>query len=182
MPAKSKAEKEILFKKAFPGDIFFSRNCGPVSWLIRKLTKFSYSHVFVKLNSCQVIEADTQGIKISNAEIYLYDAGTTICKVPLPDNIDAVNFISYLTSKIGNKYDYFLLLGHILAKIFKISRWRENVLNAANKYTCSEYVSSAIMHAGMQLSFDPSQITPKELYYALKGSDKNAGKLGNLKE
>lgn len=171
--ANNTAAKDILFDQAFPGDIFFSRNYGPISWLIRKFTGFKYSHVFVKLSSNQVIESDTKGIKISNAKIYLNSISTVLEKISLPDSVDSVAFINYLTSKVGKKYDYGLLLGHLLSKIFKITRWGENILNAANRYTCSEYVSEALSQAGMIFKFKPSQITPKELYYALKGSNKS---------
>ena len=169
--------KQDLFDAAEPGDIFFSRSRTCISWLIRKATKFHSSHTFVKVNERTVIESDVGGIKIHPAKKYLDDCVCGIECVQLPKGIDRRLFIDKLSEKTGSYYDYGILLGSLISKVFKITRWRDNILNGVSRYTCSEYVAECLKLSGMEFSMPTSQITPKDLYYLLKKAEaKNSPK------
>lgn len=165
--AKSKSTKEKLINSANIGDIIFSRENRLISKLVRKLTAFDFSHVLVKVSSLHLVEAAATGIKIISTKAYVNDRAAVITSLPLPKCVDRPEFINDLLSKVNNKYDYFLFIGLILSKMLRLSRWKENILNFTNRYTCSEYISEALAASGMNFGYDTSQITPKELYYAI---------------
>ncbi len=165
---KSNHDKHEVFEKALPGDLFFSRSKTFVSWLIRKITKFHSSHVFVKVNGRTVIESDIGGVNIHPAKKYLDDYTTEFECVSLPNSVCRKKFIENLSEKIGCFYDYGILLGGVISRVFRINRWRDMIFNAASRYTCSEYVAEALSNSGMDFTLPTSQITPKDLYYSLK--------------
>jgi hypothetical protein len=159
--------KTKLFEKASPGDVFFSSSKTPISWLIRKITGFNRSHVFVKVNDRTIIEADVGGIKLRPIKKYLDDSKTEIELISLPTNVNRQSFIEKLNEKVGSYYDYGILIGGVISAIFHITRWQENILNGVSRYTCSEYVAECLAAEGVSFGLHTSQITPKELYYNL---------------
>jgi len=171
--------KQSIYTAAEPGDIFFSRSRTFTSWLIRKITKCNFSHTFVKVNERTVLESDVGGVLIRPVSRYLDDDATSIELVKLPEHIDADIFIDALNQKVGSFYDYGILAGGILSKIFKISRWRENILNGVSRYTCSEFIAEGLKAAGAEFKINTSQITPKDLYYYLKNASKESQHAAN---
>lgn len=163
----AKVNKIKAFTNAKPGDIFFSKTDAFVSKAIRWLTGFDYSHVFIKVNNRHIIDSDMGGVKLRKISTYVNCPKTSITHVPLPDFVDEKVFVALLNSKVGARYDYGLVIGHVISRVLNITRWRENIFNAASRYVCSEYIAECLAKLGMPFGFNTSQITPKELYYAL---------------
>lgn len=168
----NEAEKRKAFLAAEPGDLIFSRCSWISSYLVRWVTKFKYSHISVKINDRTIIDASLGGVHIRSIEPYFTKYNTVMEIVPLPSFVSRRKFIESLNNKIGAYYDYALLLGAILSRIFKISRYNEMFLHGASRYTCSEFVAESLAEAGMSFKFPPSQITPKDLYFTLISATK----------
>ncbi len=165
--AKSKYAKYDLFESAEPGDVFFSKSRSVISWLVRKTTGFDRSHTFTKVNNRTILDSDFGGIKIRCVKTYLDDPMTIIELVKLPKCINRKVFLDALTSKVGSFYDYGLMLGGVISRLLKITRWRNMLFQGASRYTCSEYISECLKLAGAEFKLHTSQITPKDLYYYL---------------
>lgn len=170
--AKTKYAKYDLFESAAVGDVFFSKTKSVNSWLIRKITKFDRSHVIIKVNNRAIIDSAVGGVRIRCAKDYLDDGLTLMEHIPLPDFINKKLFIDALASKVGSYYDYGVLIGGLISRILKISRWRRLLFDGASRYTCSEYIAECLKQAGAVFKLPTSQITPKDLYYYLKNSVK----------
>lgn len=156
-----------LISEAESGDIFFSRDRTIISWLIRTITGFNYSHVIVKISPYSIIDAAVGGVAVRDNAALLDSKVSKIEKMPFPKGVDRKKFLSYMVKKLGSYYDYGALLGFLISKIFSMSRWRENITHGASRYFCSELVSKALVYAGAEFGLPPSQMMPKDLYYYL---------------
>ena len=165
--ASSMKDKWVLLSKAEIGDIFFSRDRTVVSWIIRTFSGFNYSHVIVKSSENTVIDAAVGGVSVRDIGQLLHKKVSKIEKMPFPEDVDKGKFMKFLAEKLGSYYDYGALLGFLISKLFRISRWRENMAHGASRYFCSELIAEALAFAGAKFELPPSQIMPKDLYYYL---------------
>lgn len=114
--------------------IIATANKTPVSWLIRTITNFSYSHLGIKLSNTTMIDADWGGVKVRNIP-KKYDEFVV-------KNIDTENFskgVKWLFAQRGKSYDF---IGVFITAIYNALGWKrkKNNLQDSDKYTCSEYI------------------------------------------
>ena len=166
-----KTQHESAKRKAFldgdTGDMMFSYCNSFSSRFIRWVLGFRYSHVSIKVNDRTIIDADVGGIHVRPIESYMIDKTAVIEMVRLPKQVNRSKFIEALNTKTGSYYDYGLILGSMIARLFKIPRTHDVLVHGASRYTCSEFVAESLLAAGLEFKFPPSQITPEDLYYSM---------------
>ena len=128
------------------GDVLAYKGSNPISKIVKKLTNSNYSHLIIYISDGIAIEADWNGIQYCNInkyknylDIYTCDSLTDIQRKLICD---------YAISKVGEKYDYGLLIFMFLRQIFKF-RFR---IRDRNSDVCSELVNDSYSEAnGMRL-------------------------------
>lgn len=152
-----------LFEEAKTGDIFLSRGKGLLSKLICLVLRSKISHTFVKASDTTVIESNDFGVEELPANKVLKRCAY-IKKLGFPGGESArLLFISNLRFLKGAPYDWGILLGGLLSRIWHRSRKLPMPLDDQKSYTCSELVSTALQRCGFELPFPPSQMTPEDL-------------------
>ena len=131
------------------GDILACKNNSYLSKFIRFLTKSKFSHLAIIVNKNEIIEADgiIGHICYRNISEYKNYADIYTC-----DNLtdeQRNNICKYAISKVGQKYDYYLLFVLFVKQVFGVKiRIRDG-----EKDICSELVNDAYFNgAGVILS------------------------------
>lgn len=131
----------------------------PISWLIRLITNSPYSHLGIKLSNDLMIDADWGGVKIRQLP-EKHDEFVV-------STITTENFskgIIWLLSQRGKSYDF---PGVLSTALYGALGWKrkKNILQDADKYTCSELVFRYFEEMGIILmcnvdsaNFEPGMI------------------------
>jgi hypothetical protein len=142
-------------EKIQPGAIILvTRRSGLVSWLIRTLLNFQYSHVAYYLGVGKILEADFGGVQINDISRYLDNpeyVGVVLTN-PLPgEKIDAMT--KSMLEHLNARYDYSLLFGNALTHLtlkcnrYFFTRW----FDQARHWICSELIAEGFQDAGVLL-------------------------------
>jgi len=150
--------------------IGFSRKTyNPLSWIIRKITRFSASHVFFIVDDPVfglelVVEATEVGFRAIPFEKFRRTNKIVAVFDPKHDLYDGFKSVS---KNLGGYYDFFGLFGMI---IVLIRRWLgkkvRNPFNNNKSMFCSEAVSAALNfqnYPGWVVQM-PDTVDPKILY------------------
>lgn len=153
-----------------PGAIIFIRHPGFISWLIRKILVFEFSHVAYYLGMGQMLEADAGGVQINPVSVYLDDdrfIGEVVDN-PLADSkIDAVS--KHMLQYLQDNYDYSLLAGNAVGHLLHCRKGLlARLMDQQKSWICSELVSEGLRHGGITLPKIPALMTPKDVYQLLK--------------
>lgn len=121
---------------------------GLLSFLIRKITKSKYSHLALIISPAQIIEADGCNgyIKYTNINYYKNCADVYDCDFLTDDQRDEI--CKYAISKIGQKYDYFLLFVLILRYVCGIKIKYKDI----DSDVCSELINDCYKSIEVLLS------------------------------
>jgi len=130
------------------GDILACKNNSFLSFAIRFLTKSKYSHLAIIINENEAVESDGIAgfIKHKNINEYKNYADVYTC-----DNLtdeQRINIGKYAVSKVGQKYDYYLLFVLFVKFVFGI---KIKIKDSENDI-CSELVNDAYKSVGLELS------------------------------
>jgi len=158
------------FNNAKIGDIFVSKGKGLFSKIVCLVLKSAYSHTFIKATPSTIIEANDIGVMEVNASKFLRSC-KTITHLGFPAGESTrILFVSNVRFLLGKPYDWGILLGGLWSRMWHRSRRLPGLLDNANSYTCSEVIATALTRSGFNLPFPPSQMTPEDLYYYMKGT------------
>ena len=145
------------------GDILlFKRNTG-ISKLIAWGTNSPYTHVAICVNADMNLAIEAQGRvrgqdvrKMANYDLFRVKQG-------YPYDLDDV--VSFLVSKLNNKYDYLGVIFLGLLKLFP-SKIMANKWQKKNDYFCSELVWEAFAYGGLMIVDKPeggSVVSPADI-------------------
>lgn len=160
----------IIFpENLITGAIVFTAEKGLISWAIRKMTRFEYSHVAFYLGNSFLVESNFRGVEIVEIDKYLNNPKTVIkvIKSPLsPAQIEQMKV--WLLSEIEKRFDYALIIGHAITKMLLKSKrnWFLRLLDG-DGWICSELIAEGLSRAGIDIGKPSHQITPKDLYSIL---------------
>lgn len=160
-----------MFEDAEIGDIFVSKGKRALSRLICWVLQSPYSHVLIKSSDTDIIESNDFGVN----EVAFTDFAKKTARLEnlgFPgDSEQRQVALKEIRNTMGREYDWLLVLGGVLSRIFHRSRKRTGLFNHKDRYICSEVIAVGLIAAGFILPFPPSQITPEDLYYYI--TDKN---------
>jgi len=130
------------------GDILLFYRSGLMSKIIQWGTKSKYSHVAICVNADMNLAIEAQG-RVRAADIRKmtdYD----VFRVKEVYNYDLDKVISFLVSKLNNKYDYAGVIFLGIMKLFRLkklaNKWQKD-----RDYFCSELVYEAFKAGGLQI-------------------------------
>ena len=129
-------------------NILACKNNSFISKFIRFLTKSKFSHLAIIVSELEIVEADgiVGHIRYRNISDYKNYADVYSC-----DNLndEQINKIcEYVKSKVGQKYDYYLLFILFVKQVFGVKiRIRDS-----DSDVCSELVNDAYKSVGIELS------------------------------
>lgn len=156
------------------GSLLFIRSNTFISWLIRQGLRFKYSHVAIYIGNGKIVESDWGGVVSTDISKYLSNEAVTGEVINIkPKLIDTATFISSVENEIGEPYDFTLFIGNVLSRIFKRPRNEKGLFDHSKFWICSELAAYGLEKGGLQLDLPVSQITPKDLYSAIKRRNSN---------
>lgn len=139
-------------------ELLFTTTTTPGSYLIRKLTGESVSHVALRFESL-VVQSGFGGVTVESYEDF-EKSHNIVLRLPYSGYIQAT--AQYLNK--GYDYGALLYLGVcMVAKLLHIPYSKRNLWNSRDRYLCTEFVTSDI------LGKDDDTITPYQLYKKLGG-------------
>jgi len=120
---------------------------SPISNIVKIMTKSQYSHLCLYISDDNAIEAD--GIKgdINYVDIKNYKGRLDIYTCSSLTDLQRKQVCDYAISRIGQKYDYWLLFVLFLRKLFKL-RFK---LKDRDEDVCSELVNDSYTKGGCKL-------------------------------
>jgi len=129
------------------GDILACKSNSFLSFAIRFLTKSKYSHLAIIVSESEIIEADgiVGFINRKNINDYINEADIYTCDLTDEQRQDVVE---YAISKIGKKYDYFLVFVLFLRFTFGI----KIKIKDTDDDICSELVNDCYSSVNLKLS------------------------------
>jgi len=119
------------------GDILAYKGQYLHSQIIKSLTHSQYSHLIIYVGDNLAVEADWSGIQYCNIDKYKNYLDIYSCDSLT--EIQREQICNYAISKVGEKYDYLLLIFMFLRRIFKF-RFRIK-LRDSKADVCSELVN-----------------------------------------
>lgn len=130
------------------GDILACKNNSFLSRFIRYITKSNFSHLAIVVNEHEAIESDGIAgfIKHKNINEYIDYASVYTC-----DSLSEgqrKNICQYAISKVGEKYDYYLLFVLFCRYMFG---WKIRIKDSSAD-VCSELVNDSYGSIGVILS------------------------------
>jgi hypothetical protein len=156
------------------GDLVFTRDNTPISWIIRKVTGAPYSHVAVYFGKGLVLESSWKGVSLTKLSKYKEHEVVSICGT----NVSRSKFIDKCLEHAGESYDYPLLLAGLFHCTFGLgSKWIKKMDNE-DQWRCDELVSRCLSESGANFSgIDLLEISPGFLYDYFKNRkwEKNNG-------
>lgn len=130
------------------GDILLFHRGGFLSKIIQYGTGSIYSHVAVCVNAEMHLVIEAQGCVRANDTRKLKDYDVFRVKAEYPYDLNEV--ISFLVSKLNNKYDYLGVLYLGILKVFHLKR-KANKWQKDRDYFCSELGYEAFMAGGLDI-------------------------------
>lgn len=145
------------------GDIMFCRTNGPISRLIRFLTRGKFSHVALVVSDNEIIEADWFGVFTSPIAKYKY---YEIKRCPFLSEHQRNILVHNAMVKQGLGYDYLLFFA-MITRIFPFfKKDLTSKYDSPNRWICSEIVDYAYQTVGVDLVPErkDDNVTPEEIY------------------
>lgn len=130
------------------GDILACKNNSFLSRFIRYITKSNFSHLAIVVNENEAIESDgiSGFIKHKNINEYINYASVYSCDSLSEDQRN--NICQYAISKVGQKYDYYLIFVLFLRYVFGL----RIKIKDGNEDICSELVNDSYKSVNVILS------------------------------
>ena len=152
-----------------PGDIYVSKGKGLIPAIICKILRTPYSHTFVKISDKAIIESNDFGVRqVAVDEFVKRTLHVELVGFPTNNKEQKKDFLGKLYTMLGQKYDYWLLIGDLVSRIFHRSRRHRGLFDHKDKVICSELIANALKQCGIKLPFPTSQMTPEDIYYLCK--------------
>ncbi len=147
-------------KRLKNGDVLLYKGQGPISWIIKKVTKSEYSHSGIVVwwnNRLMVMEARSKkGVIVSplsrsicgyKGTVEWYTAKKRLTKK------ERQKMVEYAEIELGKKYNTSLVLVDLIAKLFKITGLgTTDTLGESSKQFCSYYVAQIYNSIGLDLT------------------------------
>lgn len=150
------------------GSVLFVREHTLLSWLIRKVLRFEFSHVAVYVGMGKILESDIGGVQINPISRYVDNSSVYVEVLDPPLNeSQRAQMITFMLARFHDDYDYSLLFGNLLSRIAHRTRVKVGLFNKADAWICSELVAAGLKEVGMSFDLPISQVTPKDLYAKL---------------
>lgn len=130
------------------GDILLFRRGGLGSKIIQWGTNSPYSHCAVVVDPQKNLLIEAQGLVRAND--IRKEKDYDIFRVMPLYTYDENKVISFLVSKLNNKYDYLGVIFLGILKLFRRKKWA-NAWQKKRDYFCSELVSEAFKHGGLDI-------------------------------
>ena len=120
------------------GDIIFIRTNSPISWLIQKLTRSTWSHCGIICSNNFIIEADifkpVKGRKMEYSDF-------KVVPLNIADS-ERLQLISYLLEQTNEKYNYKRICG-LLFYLLNFTRNRD-LWSEYNKVICCQLITRGL--------------------------------------
>ena len=143
-----------------PGDIILTRNKHIPSKLIRAIGECEWSHVAVYVGFGKFIEATVGGVQISGLDKFEKEG----CEYVWLDICRPIwyrkRMLDHLMTKLNESYDYSLLLGNALYRLFGDLRFFLRIADMPSSWTCVEFVADSMREAGELFSEDINMMPP----------------------
>jgi len=153
--------------------ILFTTTRGPLSWIIRFITKSPVSHCAIGLNIdgvSLVLEADIEGVSLCLRERFNKQNPVLIAEYSCPETTSVAKALQTL----GEEYDYAGLVGFGI--VTPLRKWLgkriTNPFNQARSVVCSELVRS--LELDVFKGLDVMDVTPQDLYTACETLPKSS--------
>jgi len=154
-----------------PGDLIFTRDNSYISRIIRSVTGGEVSHVMVYIGNGLILESSWSGVVITGLKRYTNSKSTTCIVVRPPEYIDRDKFLDSIFSRCGDEYDYKLLFGHLLARIFKFMASSVSRFDSPSKWLCYEIIGKALEDNGEVFDSDVIKFDPQLLMEKYRKED-----------
>lgn len=177
------ADYEEIRQYVLPGDVILFSARGPISSIIRRVTKSNVSHAGIvtwssvteegeKAYRVYVTDSTSLGGRsgvdtrlLSDTITAAEDNGTTVYWLPLSTHyrsaMSTAPMREYLYSMQGRKYDFWQVFRLGVKSIF--GRTLFGVRASDKNVFCSEFVAFALMHGHVWYFDNPSQVTPVDI-------------------
>jgi uncharacterized protein YycO len=138
------------------GDILMVRNKGPLSWIIRFITRSDWNHCGIFVSSNTIVEATFRGVFKSDIEKFTekrnrFELFYEVFRVRNIKQTETSTAGAFALSKVGAKYDEVQLARMFLMYVLHIPR-RIRIPDSDIKWICSELVAQAFEKAGIILN------------------------------
>ena len=161
------SKKQKQFPKLQAGDVVFFEPADLMGQIIRIFTWSKYTHVGIAVDSENMLEAQTSGVRIVPLSEALNRTQSKDC-FPLTasarERFDANAFRAFVTDVNGRPYDFDQAFVSGLHGINSKIKTKES-----EKFLyCSEVVTDALFHCKVLHDINSSQTNPHNLYNILK--------------
>jgi hypothetical protein len=152
--------------------IGFSKTNGPLSRIIRYVTKSKVSHCFIRfawLGRFWVLEADLLGVVMVPWEKFT-SRNTVVAMFAPPGLLDLDLLPAF--ERLGASYDYAGIVGILWVRLgLWLKRHWNNPISSDRGWFCSELICEMLQAAGIPgtEALESSDITPDDLYHLLGG-------------
>jgi uncharacterized protein YycO len=141
-------------------DIILTYNKSWISSLIRWAVGSKYTHVAIAINETIIAESWWNGVRFTKLDTKKNKFTRLRC--PELTEHQKTNIIAFIYDKIDFEYDYKLLIGIGLNRIFGFkTKWDD-----PKKYICVELIIEAYRSVGIDLLEYNKDIAPHELLYS----------------
>lgn len=160
-------KKQQVHPKLQAGDVVFFEPADLMGRLIQIVTFSKYTHVGIAVDSENMLEAQTTGVRIVPLSEALNRTQGKDC-FPLSasarERFDANALRSFVSEVNGKPYDFYQALISGLHGISSKVKTRES----EKRFFCSELVTDALFHCKVLHDLNSSQTNPHNLYNILK--------------
>lgn len=143
--------------------VLWYRSDGPLSRLIRWVTRSPYSHVAILVGGCLYEALGSGVVKREGAAVQARIREAAAGKVIRCSRRDAQQVQTWLEAHVASRYS---ILGFLSAGIGALTGHRI-LIKLDGRYICSELAAQALIIAGIFLPHDAGTITPADLATAL---------------
>lgn len=136
--------------------VVFTKSRGLYPWLIRKVTRADFNHVYIQLPNGYCYEADMyKGVRFFHSSTVDINRLEQIISFKIPVDVTALGWLRYWLYQQNNKpYDWLGILGCLLG--------HPHLHNGGNKWYCSMLVADALAVAAVAEGWE-GNITPHQL-------------------
>lgn len=143
-----------------PGDLILLRG---TSWISRMITTFGqgkWSHIAVYIGGDQLIESTLGGVikaPVTKYQVESYDSHVVDLN---RDDDFRRRFVDKLTARLGDGYDYTLLIANLFYRLFGGLKFFLRLGDFPKKWSCTELVATALRECGEYIPGDVNSIMP----------------------
>jgi len=161
------SKKQKQYPKLQAGDVIFFEPADLMGQVIRIFTWSKYSHAGIAVDSENMLEAQTAGVRIVPLSEALNRTQGKEC-FPLTlsarERFDANALRTFVNDVNGRPYDFYQALMSGLHGINSKIKTKES----EKKFFCSELVTDALFHCKVLFDTNSSVVNPHNLYNILK--------------